>query len=136
MIRPTRDFALVSKIIGYEITHEAGATWLVLEDDTKIYGIITLSVWDAYTGIVNAFLIKKHADDRDALKDLAGELTVWIWDNTPFVKVWGLIPTNRNSIVGFFQRGGFKREGVLKDSYYDGENLYDQTIIGISNGTI
>ena len=104
---------------------------LVLKHEDSVYGLVVISPWDMYSAIIDAHILNRFSGSEE-LKVLSKESTEWIWDNTPFQKLFGFIPDTRQSVVGFFQKGGFKREGVLRDSYYDGDTLHNQTIIGIN----
>lgn len=131
MIRLTNDVTLISKILGYEIPEDSRALYLLLLEEEQAVGLVTLGPWDTYTGVIDAKLNTRFLEEVDILRKVSKEAVKWVWDNTPFNNIFGIIPDTRKEIVSFFQRGGFKRQGVLKDSFYDGDT-HNQTIIGIN----
>jgi hypothetical protein len=51
--------------------------------------------------------------------------------NIGFGKLVAMIPDSRKHEMGFFQRGGFKREGVLRNSCKINGVVEHQTVLGV-----
>jgi len=136
MIRPTSNVGLISKILGKPLhTLPDRTVFLLLEAEDVILGLAVMQAFDDSLAFVDAEVLGKYLNEeyKDTLNTLAKELVQFVF-NTKFIKVVVLLPDSRKHLMGFFQRGGFRREGVLKNSYNINGVTEHQTILGIDHG--
>ena len=136
MIQPTLDVGLISKILGKPLaTLPERTVFLLLKTEERIAGLFVLYQFDPFLGITDVFLLKKYHEDKELHKTLSAAVIKYCFD-LGFGKLIALVPDTEVISMAFLQRGGYKREGVLKNSYLQDGSVMNQTIIGINNGTI
>jgi L-amino acid N-acyltransferase YncA len=135
MIRPTSNVGLISKILGKSIdTLPDRTVFLLLEAEesgqSRIIGLGILFMMDQHLAFTDAVVLARYKDDKELQAQLCKEMIQHSF-NIGFGKLVALIPDSRKSEMGFFQRGGFKREGVLRNSCKINGVVEHQTVLGV-----
>jgi len=92
-------------------------------------GLIRIDPFNGITGQVHT----------TALPELWGkavgfvkESTIWLFDNTRYMKVITFIPTYNKLAIKLAIKSGMEQEGCIKKSFLKGWKLHDQLIYGLT----
>lgn len=56
----------------------------------------------------------------------------WMWDNSPARKIVANVPENRDDVVRYVLRVGFKKEGTMTEAFLKDGKLRDLIMFGIN----
>lgn len=106
-----------------------------LIDNNKIIGIILVHTDNSVSVKIHPYLRSKH---REKGRSMMKEFYKWFLANTKedCNKINVSIPTYHTRVINFAKKVGFQKEGINRDSYQKGGQLYGQQNLGITRKEI
>ena len=109
------------------------SVWLLIKDEGSMVGLCNIR-------IVQATMIEIHPyampDKCRKWKGIVKSILSWIYDNKKINKVIALIGVNHKTTYKAALKIGFKKEGLIKESYLKDGKLHDQHLIGLTRREI
>lgn len=142
MIKRTTNEKDIARIINHPKVWDMVADdlsqkpYVPIMDDSIIYlinkhktGLIRIDPVNGITGQVHTTAIPELWGKAVGF---VKESTIWLFDNTRYMKVITFIPTYNKLAIKLAIKSGMEQEGCIKESFLKGWKLYDQIIYGLT----
>jgi len=142
MINQTHDMDAVAKILNHPRVYRmisddmspspfipmdyVGAIYLM--DESRV-GVVRI---DPMNGICCICHIATLPELWGGAKGFGMEFIEWLFNNTVYIKVVGIIPAYNRLVIKLCRDCGFSQEGVIRKSFMKKWKIYDQMIFGLS----
>lgn len=108
--------------------------WVSVRDEDDVYGLWLFKALNSVTCEIHPHVVVKHRSKHSYAN---GVLALkWLYDNTPFEKVLGWVPTIYPHIKKYGESLGFQVEGRSRKSWLKNGELHDQWLMGITRNEI
>jgi len=106
--------------------------YLLAVRDKTIVGLFAVHPMTETTYIIHVNILPKFWGNRKENAQFGKMAVEWVWNNTEAHKLIATVPVIYPHVLGYAQRCGFKREGMLRASYLKGGELHDQYVLGVN----
>lgn len=147
-IRPFRitDYAIVKHIMTecwYEISEDnapgylpdiANECWIGLIAQNEIIGCYRLHSHNSILWEGHVFMLKEHRK-KYSVRSLP-VMFCWMLENLKFEKLIASVPSKFVNVISFLENGGFKCEGINRQSFIKDGKKWDLINFGLTRGEI
>lgn len=98
----------------------------------KVLALFVIHPMNNTVAVMHANVLPKFWGEREQNAAIGKAVIQWVWDNTEFHKIVATVPVIYKKVLGYAQRIGMQREGIMRKSYMKDGELHDQYHLGVN----